>query len=139
MKSDTILKDLESILEKELINNPLPVVKGNSVRIKSFVIRKNKLGYHIYDVSDNSFVTSTSFRRSAIAIAKTLSEGSDLVDHIVELDQKALKHLNDVAVYRNTIKNHNSLTMKKSRIARLSESLDKSYEIVEQIENFIYK
>lgn len=139
MKSDKILKDLESILEKELVSNPLPVIKGNSIRIKSFVIRKNKHGYHIYNISDNSFVTSTSFRRSAIAIAKTLAEGSNLVDQIVELDFKALKHLNDVAVYRNTIKNHNCDTMKKSRIARLSVSLDKSYEIVEQIENFIYK
>lgn len=139
MKSDKILKDLETILEKELISNPLPVVKGNSVKIKNYIIRKTKHGYCIYDIRDNSFVTSTSFKRSALAIAKTLIEGTDVVDQIVQLDIKALKHLNDVAIYRNTIKNSNSTVMKQSRLARLSESLDKSCEIVEQIENFIFK
>jgi hypothetical protein len=139
MKSDKILRDLETILEKELINNPLPVVKGNSVKIKNYVIRKNKRGYCIYDIRDNSFITSTSFRRSALAIAKTLAEGTDFIDQIVQLDMKALKHLNDAAVYRNTIKNNHSVVMQQSRLARLSESLDKGCEIVEKIENFIYK
>lgn len=137
--SNKILYDLENILEKELINNPLPIVNGNSVRIKEFVIRKTKQGYYIYDTKYNSFITSTKFKRSALAIAKTLAEGTDIVDQIVELDAKAFKHLNDVAVYRNTIKNNKSQIMKKSRMARLSESLNKSFSVVNEIENFIYK
>lgn len=138
MRHSKLLKDLEELLESEMLTNPLPVIKGNSIRIKNYIIRKTKIGYAIYDCNLKQQITSTSFKKSAIAIAKTLSEGANCVDKIAALDREALKHYNDILVYRNTIENCDRVEMKESRIARLSFSIDNSYSVAEQIENFIY-
>jgi|TARA_B100000497_G_C7536295_1_gene324861 hypothetical protein len=138
MKHSKLLKDLEEILESEMLSNPLPVVKGNSIRIKNYIVRKTKIGYSIYDCNLKQQITSTSFKKSAIAIAKTLSEGANCVEKIEDLDRQALKHYNDILVYKHTIQHCDRLEMKESRIARLSFSIDNSFCVAEQIENFIY-
>jgi len=54
MISKKIAKDLEDIIENGIRDLDIPYVSQNSIRIKNYVIRKNKKGeYNIFDISEN--------------------------------------------------------------------------------------
>jgi hypothetical protein len=126
MNTYKLIEDLEEIVAIGLEDSAVPVVKGNSIRLKNYIIR-------------NSAVAFTHYKKSALAIAKTLVEGKPAIDDIVKLDKKFLKHYNDVITYKETIKNTKDKIRKESRKARLSQSLDKAKYYSDQIEDFIYQ
>ena len=82
MISDNLLSDLEEIVDKGLEDSAIPYAKGNSIRIKQYVIRKSKVGYLIYDSSTNKQIHRTQFKSVAIAIAKNLAERRNRIDKI---------------------------------------------------------
>jgi len=135
MNAQQLIQDLEAMVENLV---PLPIVKGNSIRIKHMIVRKTRYGYSVFDCKKSEKIADTTFKKSAIAIAKTLSSGSDYVDKILKLDRQALKHYNDIKVYQHTVKNSKTETMKESRQARLTDSISAKNLVVNQLENFIY-
>src|SRR5210317_913901 len=82
MYSEKLLNELEEIVNKGLEEVSLPYQKGNSIRIKHIVIRKSPKGYLIYNTKDNIQVARTQFKSTAIAIAKNLAQGSDIISKI---------------------------------------------------------
>lgn len=139
MNTYKLIEDLEEIVAIGLEDSAVPVVKGNSIRLKNYIIRNPKGMYRIFDCKTNSAVAFTHYKKSALAIAKTLVEGKPAIDDIIKLDKKFLKHYNDVITYKETIKNTKDKIRKESRKARLSQSLDKAKYYSDQIEDFIYQ
>ena len=87
-----IINDLEEIVNKGLEDSAIPYKKGNSIRIKHIVVRKSPKGYLIYDAKENRQVVRTFFKSSAIAIAKNLAQGKNIIDKLKVYDDLMLKH-----------------------------------------------
>ena len=137
--SESILRDLEEIINATLAEMPLPYQKGNSIRIKNIIIRKSSNGYLIYDSKINKQLARTHFKSSAIALAKNAAIGIDVVKQIKQLDAELLKHYNDSVFYLRTIRNsETTLFVKNIRKTRLGISLDQTKYIRQQIDDFIF-
>ena len=94
MNSEKLIKDLEEIVNKGLDSVAIPYQKGNSIRIKHIAIRKSPKGYLVYDTQDNVQVARTYFKTTAVAIAKNLALGKNIIQQALELDYQMLKHYN---------------------------------------------
>ena len=138
MISDSILRELEEIVERGLEDYPVPFKKGNSIRIKNYVVRKNSRGYVVYDCQRNTKVASTNFKSSALAIAKNCAEGKDVVNKALALDNELLKHYNDAKFYKHAIQNSSDTTVKESRRARLEVTLILSKIARQDLDSFIF-
>ena len=138
MNFDSLVKNLEELIETSAEQLSIPYARGNSIRIKNYVVRKNKDGYLVYDCKDHKRISELSFKVSALAVAKTLSEGNNVVKQIETLDRSFLKHYNDVLFFKNTIKNTDSTLVKETRRTRLDLSLQKAQIEKQKLEDFIF-
>jgi hypothetical protein len=138
MNIDLVAKDLEDIITSSDDLISIPYVKGNSIRIKNYAIRKSKNKYIIFDCKENRKIVEVNFKVSAISIAKTLSEKNDFKKTIEMLDKKLLKHYNDILFYKNIIKKTNSRLIRETRKARLEISLQSANAIQNQLADFVF-
>ena len=137
MKSKKIIQDLEDIMKSELLNYSFPSITADSVRIKDYSVKETKQGFSVFH--RKRLVASTYFKKSAIAIAKCLSEGEDHTQKILHLDDLASKYYTDLLIYQNTIKKNKLSEMKESRRARISKTARYAAQYTKQIEKFVYK
>jgi hypothetical protein len=138
MINDVIISELEEIINSGMESVILPYIKGNSIRIKHFIIRKNSHGYLVYDCKTNSQVAKTHFKTTAVAIAKNLVENKDIVKAALKLDQELLKNYNDAVFYKHIIKNSKDRLVIGSRKTRLDIAITQSSIIKDRLDNFIY-
>lgn len=138
MITNALVKELEDIVNNGIEHSLMPYVKGRSIRIKNFVIRENSKGYLIYDIKENRQVSKTQFKSTAVAIAKTLADGQDLVSTIMQYDQKLTKHYNDAVFYKHSIKNSNDRGQQEVRKIRLELALEQTASIRDKIDHFIF-
>lgn len=138
MISNKIAQDLIDIIEKNARDLDIPHVSTNSIRIKNFVIRKNKKGdYNIFDISENRRISTTNFKHSAIALTKLLISHKP-IEKILELDRELLKHYNDSLFYRNSITNSKDIGYKEVREIRLDISIEQTRKIQKKLESYIF-
>lgn len=137
MDTESLAKELEEIVNS-VDFSIIPYQKGNSIRIKNYVIRKTKHGYAIYDCSVNKPVTKTHFKYSAVAIARKLAQGENIVSSIQELDRMMLKHYNDAIFYKDTIRRTVDPSIKETRKIRLSLAVEETNRIRHRLEDFIF-
>lgn len=105
MNSSKILKDLEEIINGSIDPSMFPYAKGNSIRIGCYIVRCNKKGYwKVYNIQDNKLVTETFCKSSAVALAKSLSQGKESIKDIKEIDKDIQKWFNDCVFYKHTIR-----------------------------------
>tara|TARA_B110000503_G_scaffold92447_1_gene139433 strand:+ start:184 stop:597 length:414 start_codon:yes stop_codon:yes gene_type:complete len=134
-----ILEELNSIIENGLEHVTFPYKKGNSIRIKNYIVRQNNQGMHlVYDCLTNLRIVEVYFKTTAIAIAKNLAEGKDITQKAVEIDFDLLKHYNDALFFKNTIKTSKDSQIRQVRINRLDLSLDKSKQLKKDLDRFIF-
>lgn len=139
MNTDVLARELESIVNKGLEDSPIPYAKGNSIRIKNIVIRHNdRKGYLIYDIETNKQVARTQFKSTAIAIAKNLASGKNVVKEVLEYDINLTKHYNDALFYRHVIKKTTDPIIRETRSTRLELSIARSKLIREKIDKIIF-
>lgn len=138
MISDNLLDDLEDIVNKGLEDNSIPYAKGNSIRIKQYVIRKSKVGYLVYDSSTNKQIHRTQFKSVAIAIAKNLAERRNRIDQILDIEGSLAKHYNDAVFYKHTIKKTKCEQTKLTRETRLQISLVEAQKIRDKLDMYIF-
>lgn len=138
MINEVIISELEDLLEEEIRNIAIPFQKGNSIRIKNFIIRKKSDGYLIFDCKNNKKITETSFKTSAVAIVKNLIEGKNIIYKALDLDKMLLKYYNDAIFYKNTIHKSKDRAVVYSRKARLEQAIIKSQTIKDRLNKFIY-
>jgi len=81
-----------------------PYCKGNSIRIGGFTIRKSKKGHIIYDLKTQSKVCCTFSKTAAVAIAKNLAQGVNVIQKAQDLDHVLEKNFNDAQFFANTMR-----------------------------------
>lgn len=133
-----IINDLEEIVNKGLEDSAIPYKKGNSIRIKHIVVRKSPKGYLIYDAKENRQIVRTFFKSSAIAIAKNLAQGKNIVDKLKVYDDLMLKHYNDAVFYKNAIKTCKDEFTREIRETRLDISIEESRKLRNQLDHYIF-
>lgn len=133
-----IINDLEEIVNKGLEDSAIPYKKGNSIRIKHIVVRKSPKGYLIYDAKENRQVVRTFFKSSAIAIAKNLAQGKNIIDKLKVYDDLMLKHYNDAVFYKNSIKRCKDEFTREIRETRLDIALHESRKLRNQLDHYIF-
>jgi len=138
MITNTLIKELEDIVNRGLEDGAMPWVKGRSVRIKNHVIRESSKGYLIYDIEANSQVAKTQFKSSAVAIAKSLAQGKNVTKQVMLYDRDLNKHHNDAIFYRNVIKNSSDKSSREVREVRLELALGETTRIRNRIDSFIF-
>ncbi len=102
--SKEYFKQLRTIIEKGIKDNPLPIKKGNSIRIGKVVIRQSRSGYLIFDVKDKTQIDMMESLRGAIAASKLYMVDKDY-RHVKILDKQYNKHYMDTVFFKNTLKN----------------------------------
>ena len=133
-----IIRELETIIEEGLKDAPIPIKKGNSIRIKWMVIRESRYGYLVYDAKTNMQVARTFSRATAIAIAKNMAEGKDVTKRVLELDVVIQKNYNDAIFYKNTIKKAKDEVTRATRECRLELAMDKTQRAKQELDKFIF-
>lgn len=104
MKHKQLAKDLDEILNRVIDHTLFPYVKGNSIRIKQYAVRKSKAGYLIYDCKSNAQVQKTFSKAAALALAKTKAQGYNYEKNIMDWDSVIEKYFNDALFYNHTMK-----------------------------------
>tara|TARA_B100000424_G_C22941704_1_gene501157 strand:+ start:1106 stop:1534 length:429 start_codon:yes stop_codon:yes gene_type:complete len=139
MISENLIDELEEIVNKGLEDNSIPYAKGNSIRIKQYIVRKSRVGYLIYDSSSNKQLHRTQFKSVAIAIAKNLAENKKTaVEKILDIEENLAKHYNDAVFYKNTIRKTSCASKKVTRETRLELSLVEAQKMRDQLDRFIF-
>tara|TARA_B100000242_G_C42938898_1_gene435404 strand:+ start:226 stop:642 length:417 start_codon:yes stop_codon:yes gene_type:complete len=99
-----VLKDLKKLIEENIDPSMFPYCKGNSIRIGSITIRHNKKGYHIYDMRSKKHIETTFSKTAAVAIAKNLAKGQNVVTEVIDLDRVIEKNYNDACFFAHTVR-----------------------------------
>jgi len=118
-------KKLAHLIDSGTKRNPLPMRKGNSIRIGKVAIRysRNK-GYILFDCENGKQFYLANRKLGALAVAKEYSIDNDIT-LIQEYDKEYSKHDNDCIFYEYTIKNSNN-SMKKD-LAYVRYEVSKSH------------
>lgn len=104
MTNKTLLQELQTLIEDQLDPSMFPYQKGNSIRIGKIVVRESKKGFLIYDCQENKQVAITFSKTAALALAKSLSKGTNNIKTVMDLDQIIQKNYMDALFFTNTLK-----------------------------------
>ena len=139
MIKEQILKDLEHMINDSIDPSLFPYKKGNSIRIGSYVVRSNKKGfYKVYDLTSNNLITETFCKASALALAKTLSQGKQSTKSILEIDKDIQKWYNDCVFYRHIIRVTKDDFKREITETRYEIAKDKTSNAKRQLDKYIY-
>jgi hypothetical protein len=135
MTNTTLLKELQHLIEDKLDPSMFPYQKGNSIRIGKIVVRDSKKGFLIYDCQENKQVAITFSKTAALALAKSLSKGTNNIKTVMDLDNTIRKNYMDALFFTNTIKTTKDdfkrdvvltrLEIAKARTANAKSALDR--------------
>lgn len=96
-------KKLANLIDSGTKRNPLPMVKGNSIRVGKVAVRysKNK-GYILFDCESSKQFYIAGSKIGALAVAKEYSIEKDIT-LVMEYDKEYSKHDNDCVFYEYTM------------------------------------
>ncbi len=134
MTNTTLLKELQHLIEDKLDPSLFPYQKGNSIRIGKMVVRDSKKGFLIYNCQENKQVAITFSKTAALALAKSLSKGTNNISIVMDLDKTIQKNYMDALFFTNTTKTTKDefkkdviltrLEIAKARTANAKSALD---------------
>lgn len=134
-----VLKELEDMINGTVDPVLFPYQKGNSIRIGSYIIRCNKKGYYkVYDCSNNTLVTETFCKTSAVALAKSLSQGKHETKTIKQIDKDIQKWYNDCVFYRHTMQVTKDDFKREITATRYDIARHKTSAAKHQLDKYIY-
>jgi hypothetical protein len=134
-----IIKSLNEIIEEGVTRYPVPVQKGNSIRIKNAIVRKNKHGYHIFDLTDKEFHEYSHSLATALALSHSLAMNKyDNIQKIKYLDNKLSKYYNDAIFHKYTFEHSKDEVRKDAAEMRYEIAIEECYRVKEQIENYLF-
>jgi len=99
-----VLADLQQIIEENLDPSMFPYAKGNSIRIGNFVIRKNRHGYNIFDLKHKEKISCVFSKTAAVAIAKNLAKGTNVISQAESFDRIIEKNYNDALFFSHAMR-----------------------------------
>lgn len=138
-KNLKLIKELEELVNETIDASMFPYQKGNSIRIGSFIVRSNKRGfYKVYDCANNTLVTEAFCKTSAVAIAKTLSQGQTVTENILNIDKDIEKWYNDCIFYKYNMRTTTDDFKYDIILNRYEIAKDKTCQAKEQLDKYIY-
>ena len=99
-----LLEELKKLIEENIDPSMFPYAKGNSIRIGSLVIRKNKKGFNIHDLKTKDYIATTFSKTAAVAIARNLAKGNNVTTAAIDLDHVIEKNFADAMFYSHTLR-----------------------------------
>lgn len=102
--NSNLVEELKKLIEENLDPSMFPYAKGNSIRIGSLVIRENKKGFHIHDLKTKDHIATTFSKTVAVAIAKNLAKGHNIIANAIDLDKVIEKNFSDALFYSHTLR-----------------------------------
>ena len=119
-------RKLAHLIDSGTKRNPLPMVKGNSIRIGKVAVRysKNK-GYILFDCESSKQFYVAGSKIGALAIAKEYSIDKDIT-LVMEYDKEYSKHENDCLFYEYTMEN--STNQMKQDLALVRYEVSKAHK-----------
>lgn len=135
--SKAYFNQLQSIIENGIKNNPLPIKKGNSIRIGKIEIRQSRAGYLIFDVEDKMKIDQMLSLRGAIAAGRLYMKNKDY-SHVKHLDKQYNKHYMDTMFFKHTIKKSKDDFKKDIVETRLEIAEDAMYDVATNLERIIF-
>jgi hypothetical protein len=132
---ENLSKQLAYIIDTGTRTNPLPMRKGNSIRIGKVAVRLSKKGYILFDCVDSEQICLANSKVGALAIAKLYNADRDITK-AQDQDKIYEKHDNDCIFYEYGIKNAKDIFKKDLAHVRLGVSeanRDKAYRFLEAI------
>lgn len=133
---ENLTRQLSHIIDVGTRKNPLPMRKGNSIRIGIVAIRySTNKGYFLFDCEQSKQVHLASSKPGALAIAKLYNAKQNYKDAIIH-DRKYDKHDTDCMFYEHLIDNTSDnfkLDLAQIRLSVSESRRDKSYNILEGI------
>lgn len=133
-----VLKSLEDIINSGLEDIALPLVKGNSIRIKHMIVRKSKAGWLVYNSKTHTQVAKMFCKSSAIALAKRLAEGKGGRQIIEELDKVIEKNYYDCLFYKNTLQKSKDTVTRAITQDRFEVSVSQTKHAKKSLDRFIF-
>ena len=88
MTQEKLSTKLAELIDKSIQKYCLPIQKGNSIRIKHIVIRKNKHNHLVIDMRYNKQIGTFFSKTGAVACAVYKTKNDSDVRHIVDMDRK---------------------------------------------------
>jgi len=137
MIEKNFVKKLENLIDQNIEKVSFPMQNGEDILIKNYLIRSTAHGYIVIDTIKKQKIAFTNFKKSAVAIAKTLSEGKNKTTQVLKLDDIILKNHNDAIFYKNTIKNSKDCIKKEIVRARLEVAIEQSARASQNLEHFV--
>lgn len=134
----TLSKKLETLIDSNIDKASLPYVKGNSIRIKHIVIRKNKIGWLLYDTDTNTQIAQFFCRSSALAYANVVIKKRNDKNSVRDLDKVIEKHYNDCVFYLHTMRNTDNEFKKDITQTRYDISYAEVRKAIKDLERFIF-
>ena len=131
-------KQLEEIIDRGTRKNPLPIKKGNSIRIGKVIIRYSRhKGYIIFDSENSRQIHLAHSKPGALAIAKLFNEDKDYYC-IKNADEVYAKHDNDCIVYESMMEKATTPLKKDLFEIRLGVSEEKREKARIELEGIIF-
>ena len=135
--SKEYFSQLQSIIEKGIKNNPLPIKKGNSIRIGKTAIRASRCGYLVFDVEEKVQVEQLLSLRGALAYTRLYNKDKD-IKHVKSLDKQYNKFYNDAQFYQKTVDTTKEISRKLVAETRLEIAYDDLQQITKSLERIIF-
>ena len=132
-----IIRDLEDIISKNISSMDIPVVKGNTIRIRHIVIRPKKTGeWLLVDSKENKTIITMFSKIGAIAFAKAYI-ASIHTKFVEKLDKQLEKEYNDSVFYAHNLKKTTDIMKKDIIRCRFEVSQQKIDSARSALDNFI--
>lgn len=139
MTNKTLLKDLQHLIEDQLDPSMFPHQKGNSIRIGKIVVRESKQGFLIYDCKENKQVAITFCKTAALALAKSLSNGINKTQEVLNLDQTIQKNYMDALFFTNILKVTKDDVKKDITLTRLEIAKSRTATAKSALDSIIFR
>ena len=137
--NQTLVKELEALLNTSIDPTAFPYAKGNSIRIGRYVVRSNKKGFHkVFSLEENRLVKETFCKTSAVALAKSLEKGLNCEAKISSLDREIEKQYNDCLFYKNTIKISKDDFKKEIARTRYDIARQRTLQAKDHLDQYVY-
>lgn len=131
------LNDLQLMVETGLESHDLPIVKGNSIRIKNLLIRKSSRGFVVVDTSKNKTLGITYSRIAALALTRAHLKEDRADEKIQQYDSVIEKHSNDCHFYEYHLSKAKNSIKYDIYSSRLDLSQDRINSAKRVLENYV--
>lgn len=140
MIDQQIVKEFQTMFDKNLENILIPYKKGNSIRIGNFeIIEAPKQGvYKIKNLKNSKIIFSTFTKAAAFALAGSLTKTNSVNKKIPELDKIIEKNYLDCIFYKHSIQTTADHEKREATITRLEIASLKIKQARRHLERIIF-